>query len=691
MAASSANALTSTNGLKKRLLQDIAELQTKPYPNIALHVHEDDLTHACLVLTVEDFGPMHLTVDLPSDFPLSPPAIRMDSSVHHPNIFGSYICASILNTKEGYTPAYTLKSIAIHILSFFSSDKIEQVGGGYQVDLTKYRSTYSYLADRQSYVCKECNFGVSALGPGRAIAAGSNTIPLPPVSGEDADIHWPSPQSASSGNGRKRRHATMTTSVEAPTPAPQAEIKAIKHFKGIRDMKLPDEILLLFCDLLEDEDLMVFAQAWDTIGALMTNYDIIRTRELQCFCFKTNYMTSRLGVGVDIEKRGRIGSFQSEFDLLSLEGFKDHKIRRSVQGAEFQHWLGLPISNGHWRKVKDNVMATLSTLSTEAGMGSGHVSQVIYGFMNDIVVKLNKETEKETARAPYYPYEETPKSTLTHASEKAIESYFHLFHLLLCLATEQPSIRVEANRKLNAFGQGANSKGACPNLGHLLVAALISDVEITEKMLKSIVRETITRNVVWMLDFKGSAMIGLAYLEPSSISEYRLKQTFEAGKTSYRLLMFLNLFRKVTVGNPRKDLSVLRDEAFQRHGAPPRGSAKGLAESIKHIHQVSSFSQFLHHMDIEKVSAEWFTTFLKDCIQDSVKKGYSSNPLSQGQALTYRQRDEPNVEIVSGVYSQSTPASGFSFFPGHGNSGSGRGGYGSRGGRGGRGGYSRGR
>ncbi|CZT45542.1 uncharacterized protein RSE6_05859 [Rhynchosporium secalis] len=580
----------------------------------------------------------------------------MDSKVYHPNIFGGYICASIFNTTEGYTPAYTLKSIAIQLLSFFSSDEIEQVGGVGSVDLNMYRSTNSYIVDRQGHVCRMCPSGASALQP---LTAGSTSAPLSPhtpprpVTDEDFDMEWPSPQKSSSiGSGRKRRQATVTAP-RAPVSVSQAEIEVIVPFIGIQKMKMPDEILLLVSHMLEDEELM-----------------------LECFCFKTNYIASKLGVGVSIEKRGRIGSFESEFDLLSLQGFKDHRIRRSVQGVGFQHWLGLPISNGHWRKVRENVITTLSTLSTEAGLTSGGISQVIYAFMNDIVVKLNKETEKATIRAPYYPYEETPQSGLLHASEKAIESYFHLFHLLLCLATEQPSIAISANNKLEGFARGENSKDAYPNLGHLLVAALITDVPMTEKMMKSIVRETIIRNVVWMLDSKGSGMAELAYLEPSPVSEYRLKHTFEAGKTSYRLLMFLNLFRKVAVGSPRKSLSVLRDEAFERHGAPPRGSAKGLAESIKRIHQVTSFTQFLHHMDIGKPSAEWFTNFLKDCIQDSVNKGYHRTPLNQGQALMLRQREEPNVVVASSVYPQQVNAPCPSFFPGHGNSGTGRGGYG---------------
>lgn len=95
----------------------------------------------------------------------------------------------------------------------------------------------------------------------------------------------------------------------------------------------------------------------------------------------------------------------------------------------------------------------------------------------------------------------------------------------------------------------------------------------------------VIRNVVWMLDPNGSNMPELAYLEPSEVSEYRLRETFQASKTSYRLLMFLRLFQQTAIGSPRKPLAVLRDEAFDRHGAPPRG---------KHYFQVIKSRSSIH-------------------------------------------------------------------------------------------------
>ena len=113
--------------LRQRLLHDIAELQMKPYPNIQFHIHDTDISVGCLLLTTERYGVLHLSVEFRSDYPLSPPAIDMDSSIQHPNVFGDYICASILNTDEGYTPAYTLKGIAIQLLSFFASQSTRRI------------------------------------------------------------------------------------------------------------------------------------------------------------------------------------------------------------------------------------------------------------------------------------------------------------------------------------------------------------------------------------------------------------------------------------------------------------------------------------------------------------------------------------------------------------------------------------
>jgi len=692
------NIMASSTALRQRLLQDIVELQTKPYPNISIHLQDDQFEKICLVLDVAGYGPMHLTMEIPSTFPLDPPEVQMNSEIIHPNIFGSYICASILNTVEGYTPAYTLKGIAIQLLSFFGSDKIEQSGGGYSFDLNKYRASQHHVRD--GYRCEKCKFNTP--DPVRthrnSLADYLSNEDFEHISdGSESGQGSKSPRFRSQNARRKSAQSPRSEGkkivklpTSEPTP-PYTPTLSTLTSGALQKANLPDEILLSICENLDYEELMAFARVWPRIASLIPQYDIIRTRELQCFCFKKGYLETELGVGITVENK----AITSEFDLLSLTAFNKHHIRRSVQGKEFDQWLPLPISYGHWRRVNRYLSSALTTVGRQAGLG-GSLVQVVYKFMNDIVVKLNQAAENVGKPVRHYHYREPVQSSLTHASEKAIESYFHLFHLLLCMATAQPSIVASANQLLQSFLSGRTTKSNIPNLGYLLVAALITDIPINSKLLKAVVRETITRNVVWMLKEKPE----LAFLETTGThSTYRLRETFRASKTSYRLLMFLNLFRRTAVGSPRtKSLVQLRDEAFSRHGAPPLGSAACLASSIKRIQQIDNFPDFLDAMGIEKGGPVAFCNFLRQTIKDSEKLGYSRMPLSQGQAYALRKFVEGNVpggEGLGGFLAPKMSGPQRSFFPNNrgDDGGNSRGlgmadrGRGSRGRRGGRGGY----
>lgn len=334
------------NSLRQRLLRDIIEIQTKPYPNIAVKVQDGDITSACLVLTVEGYGDMHLTVQFPDDYPLNPPKIQMNSAIKHPNIFGTYICSSILNTTEGYTSAYTLKGVAIQLLSFFSSDRVEQTGGEFSVDLDKYKTQQSYVRD--SYACRKCRFGMPGFSTesfnqsGSVTSNGSILASVSPLQSLQDAALWLTPQESSpaaspssSGTGStppgkgqilgrnaRRRKAKQNAEARAATlpaisppthaltdsssssiVAMEVELTESAQPRNIVDMKLPNEVVLLICDQLDTEDLMVFAQAWARIPHVMSKFDVIRTRELQCFCLKNDYLTVKLGVGVHVSNR----------------------------------------------------------------------------------------------------------------------------------------------------------------------------------------------------------------------------------------------------------------------------------------------------------------------------------------------------------------------------------------------------
>jgi hypothetical protein len=314
--------------------------------------------------------------------------------------------------------------------------------------------------------------------------------------------------------------------------------------------------------------------------------------------------------------------------------------------------------------------------------------EVLYHFMNTIVVQFSSEADRSFNRPADQP---DARSTLTHASEKAVESYFALFHLLLCIATEDGAITDSANHMVSRFIAGPRSKAHFPDLGHVLVAALISDDGMTEDLSFHIIKEAILRNVVWMLDAKGAGMAELAYIEPTSVSDYHLTKTFEASRTSYRLLMFLKLFSS-TARQPGKSLVQLRDELFDTHGAPPSSTSATMAQEIRRIRDINDFPNFLTAMGISDMPTKTeFSDFLKRTIGDSVAAGYLCMSMDQSQLYMLRQMREPNVGVSvvvdlsprlehwfdrGGMWHGSRWTGPPTFFSGRGSGGGGRGGRG---------------
>jgi ubiquitin-protein ligase len=624
---------------RQRLLLDIQELVKDPYPRISLHICEEDLTYACLVLYPEYYPPLHMGVHFSPEYPIRPPTIHMDTSVSHPNVFGSYICATILNTREDYTPAYTLKGIAIQMLSFFDSESLEQDHGLGKQDLITYQDMNSrYL--RSTYKCNQCQFGKNI--PYRKPKATRWTF--------DARVdrnpeQWPTIQQSvvplSQANPERPR--TSSNSKESQESRrtgsrPPRDRTGKNGHIGFDIDRLPNEILLLIIEQLDDfEHLTSFARAWTRISHLVQYFNVIRQRELQCFCLKQGYQLAKLGVGVAVLR----GQISSEFDLISQQAYETLNIRMSVHNIPFEYWLPLPISQRHWGRVKGeahNALAQIKPL-LKASTGTSD-AQVLFTFMNDIVVRLNQVTEQMNSQ-------DSHKSTLRHASEKAIESYFHLFHLLVCLATENPSIVEQANKLLKDFEKGKQSKNDCPNLGHLLIALLISDVQVTEALIKSIITEAITRNVVWLLDSKGTGMAELSYMERDAVSAYRLEKTFRGSRTSYRLLMFSELFRRTARPSHEKTLLQVRDELFDRHGAPPRDAAGQLAAEVRRLQTIDDFPAFMKEMGLRNIpSPANFSGVLRTTVHASMAKGYSKWAMDQRKAMCLRFKKDPYVQLT---------------------------------------------
>lgn len=137
-------------------------------------------------------------------------------------------------------------------------------------------------------------------------------------------------------------------------------------------------------------------------------------------------------------------------------------------------------------------------------------------------------------------------------------------------------------------------------------------------------------------------------MEPTPRSPYRLKHTFLASLTSYRIIMFLNTFRLAARGSQTQ----LRSEAFVRHGAPPFHATSQLLRRIRHIHAVGSFRAFLDVVGIQGVGPEAFTALLRACARSARERGYLRVLITQGQGLGLRVFERGGVEVAVGVVAE---------------------------------------
>ncbi|KXJ90470.1 hypothetical protein Micbo1qcDRAFT_196012 [Microdochium bolleyi] len=639
---------------RMRLMRDIKEIVEVPYPYIGYHVRDSDMTKGCLVLSPPGQPAYHITVEMSDEHPLRPPAMHLDSGAEHPGLYsadgrGSEILASVLDTclDEDYSPIYTLKAIAIQMLSFFHSDHLDVMcwrhgahNGHHstveRVNLAEYRrqhdTKWHWRSSRRDFRCS-CGFNTKPLArfgePAPYVPGVSYGLGVPDVPGAAHAFSSKAlvpPQSNSKSVKRRRYRAKAKNKAKAATVAPVDQtastlVPAVKTAKGetakkeekavkVHIGRLSNEMLYAVLGHLDEVDtISSFAKAWPFIDRLIQprDYAYLRLRELKCALFHQNSLTAHIGIVVFVTRKGQIAS---DFDFMSHTTFRQVGYAQQSTKLAFT-WLPLPISWKHWRQVRGDVSPALDELVDERRVVlkkrflHRHNADVLYQFMSDFVTRLNADIEQPSP--DHFSQTWTWACSGGHASEKALEAILHIFHLLVCMACEDRSIVVRANKLVENFVAGERSTEACPKLAHLLIALLISDVPITDRLRTAVIEEAITRNVVYMLDKKGGGMPELSFLECDTVSEYRLQNTFRASIVSYRLLMFCELFRRTVrppsaPAGPPKPLEQVRDELFAGHGLPSSGTAAYLASEVRRQQrQVHGFPEFCREMGLASI------------------------------------------------------------------------------------------
>ena len=396
--------------------------------------------------------------------------------------------------------------------------------------------------------------------------------------------------------------------------------------------RLDADTLLQVFSYMATTDLLSLAAAYSFAAQLVSDANIVAAREIRCFVTKKTAGQTLLGIG--LRWNSQLKGLESSFDWLSREAWTDLEIRMGIKRDVFTHWLPLAIHDGHFRRARKEIVTRLQEIERKLVLGPGKGGagrrdpsvdgyRALCSFANEIIVRLMKTADDvlATQAAPEplennwggcdceqcmadrqpkstKPEAQSPAGTLLHASEKALCDFISVIHLAVALAASNPAIARDAAGAVHRFIRynNARAKSTTPDLGELLVQmALCSDVGWSE-LRGPLVQEALTRNVVWMLDSRqGKGLAALAFLEGEPVSEWRLKTTFEASRTSLRLLMFQHAFLSqlpLLCGSRarpgRMTVADLKDGLDARYGLPPPDMPGRLVQSIKDIYSVRS-------------------------------------------------------------------------------------------------------
>ncbi|KAJ3292495.1 hypothetical protein HDU79_001370 [Rhizoclosmatium sp. JEL0117] len=641
-------AASSSSADMRRIFIELKELQASPQVGITVTPRSEDATKLCVKMECQEGVyaglPLHLGMEL-TNFPLGSPVVTMDTLITHPNVFSrSFICCDLLKGHlftdshgriSGYSPAYSLTTVLIQLMSFFSATNIEQDWEGMYTNTAGNAERLRAIENIKAFRCKHCSYN------GPELASKCNK------------------QFGVVGMGS----APVSVTVVENEAALQTRVMGLGG--GMTFDVMPNELLLEIADHMAVSDIIKLGRAVPRFGDLVTKHNLSIRRDQRCFIYKTSIKEAVLGVGVWVASTGRNRDMKPvDFDLLSYDAFLNAGIRQTIWGQGFTHFLPLALTPAHFSKALPILQQSIVHLDcNKSGGFSPEVALAILSkLMNLMVVDLMKAMDNSSSDSHMSFYDEAPQKTKLIASEKALTGYSQLLHLLLSFANIYPELVVSAENKLSNFIKNKDTRGKdrVPNIGEFLVLLFLQNKHTCSELALPVFREVSARNVVWMLDPKHGNKPYLAFIEPQATSDFRLNETYTAQQTSLRLLMFQVLFMR-RVGLGEKTPTELLAELNSRFGYPRLGLAEQLVQDIKGIYAVKTFNAFLPLVGIPLPTKEYFTQFLKDSINLSRQKGYHQCSLTERQLFTLRANAERG--FIAPGFERGVQPKVESFFP----------------------------
>ncbi|KAJ3003484.1 UNVERIFIED_CONTAM: hypothetical protein HDU68_005679, partial [Siphonaria sp. JEL0065] len=453
MPAQTTSASASTPSVR-RIMIELKGLEANPLPGVKVHVHDKDVTSLCLHLEPQEGIyrglPLHLSVKL-REYPASSPHVVLQTPMTHPNVFpgweqnGAYICCDILKGRlvtdskgrvSGYSPAYSLGTIFLQLMSFFSAKNIEQDGEYVSQNIAGEGARRECIRNIRKFNCKKCGY----LGKDVALGERYDYVEAEVPSGFTLfDFVALELDDSAYEAAVSPKAATSIMVPAAAQPIPTNEAKVVTDADKILDLvgnfsTLPIELALEIASHMSVEDLYKLSRVSTTFGDLVQQFNLTVRRDQKCFYYKTGIQDATLGVyllayrpfvftnfclpqlpgvGIWVAEKGRNRDMKPvDFDLLSHEAFITENVRKTVWGQGFTHFLPLALTQQHFGKalpLLKTVLVELNLTTKSKEFRPETALHVISKLMNLMVVDLMKACDADSTFTQPVKMYETPK------------------------------------------------------------------------------------------------------------------------------------------------------------------------------------------------------------------------------------------------------------------------------------------
>ncbi|KAL0488051.1 ubiquitin conjugating enzyme E2 [Acrasis kona] len=317
----------------------------------------------------------HLSLLFPNDYPLSPPDVRLLTTVHRSHVYGSWICLDMLETHytnelySGWSTAYSLSSILLQLQSYLFDDKDHKDDPEYFRPIPS--RVKECVRNARLYKCSECphNMRINKpwpYTPWMKLRLNGKFKPKPATLKRRENAPKKPKKQKNILNGEKfedyglleGRLASVAIEgewieEEWEEPAQDEEKNSLEQVKTLLT-DLPMEVLVHILSCLSEVDLKNTKMVPNTFVHQASLeccrlFDIKRD-PMMCFHTKLNHLESVLGIGINLRRNpiSNVLSYaDSPLDVLSWKAYTDHRVVKGVWRQPFEFWLPLYINKEH--------------------------------------------------------------------------------------------------------------------------------------------------------------------------------------------------------------------------------------------------------------------------------------------------------------------------------------------------------